>query len=125
MGSHGWELGPRMLKSASHQNRQGCARYGRYASEHGEGGTTGGERAAEKPGEKLAAGWSSLMGGLNERVRDAQEKVKDAQEKVKERVRDAQDNLQKSGKLDELGAGIDKLKARHPSFKPPPSFKPN
>lgn len=53
----------------------------------------GGEKAGEN---KLAQGWSSLMGGLNERVRDAREKI--------------QDNLQKSGKLDELGEKIDKLK---------------
>ena len=44
-----------------------------------------------------------LMGGLNERVRDAGDRVRDAVEKGK-------DNLQRSGKLDEIGAGIDKLK---------------
>jgi len=95
----------------------------KYASEQAEKAAAGGGAAAGNPlspgavaaggaaaGEKLAAGWSNLMGGLNERVRDAGDRVRDAVEKGKVAVEKGKDNLQRSGKLDEIGAGIDKLK---------------
>ena len=66
------------------------------------------DRNGENPGERLAAGWSSLMGGLGGRVKDAQEKMKEAVEKGQQKVKE----VQQSGKLEELAAKVKSINVK-------------
>jgi hypothetical protein len=78
----------------------------RAAASGGDGdGGGGGGGEAKQPSKKLAAGFSSLFGGLNDKMKDAGEKVRDAVEKGREKVRE-------SGKLEEFGSALEELKLK-------------